>query len=296
MGVAVFIAATLSILFGNQRPYWVSLACASVLQGPNVLAIVYRTIQRSLGTAIGIVIAGVIFFFQTGALDLILVAMVFQFVIELLIVRNYTLAVILITPLSLIITSFTHVQLSVPVLIESRIIDTLLGTVVALLAGLFLWHGSSSARLPTLLSETIQATGDILQGLLTQAGYQHGQLSQQKNRLKILLINLRTVYDGSTREMRTKVNQVEAYWLSIVAAERLGYFVLAAMESPVKVSIDINKLGQVSGIFNQLIERAKQKQKIGELTFPDIPEYPGITREMNELIESLSIKDLSLKM
>jgi hypothetical protein len=181
------------------------------------------------------------------------------------------------------------------VLIEYRLIDTLLGTVVALLAGLFLWRGSSSARLPVLLSETIQSSGEILKELLKQAGSQHGQYYQQKNRLSTLLINLRSVYDGSSREMRTKFDQVEAYWLSIVAAERLGYFVIAAMESPVKVSIESDKLAQISSIFKQLTERTQQQQPIDDLTFPDIPEYPGITREVNELIASLSIKDLRIE-
>ncbi|WP_342043622.1 hypothetical protein, partial [Bacillus sp. OTU2372] len=69
-------------------------------------------------------------------------------------------------------------------------------------------------------------------GFLKQAGSQHGQLYQQKCQLSTLLINLRTVYDVSTSEMRTKLDQVEAYCLSIVATEQLGYFILAAMESP----------------------------------------------------------------
>ncbi|WEG12412.1 FUSC family protein [Pullulanibacillus sp. KACC 23026] len=295
IGIAVLIAATLSVLLGNERPYWVSLACASALQGPTALAIVQRTIQRSVGTAIGIMIAGVIFFSHTSSLHLILIAMVFQFCVELTIVRNYTLAVVFITPMAMIITFFTHVQLTTLSLIEARLIDTILGAAVALLAGLFLWHGSASSRLPKLLGSTIQASGDILQGLLQLPASQQKQLVRQKNRLRTLLINLRAVYDGSIKELRTQSDRVEAYWLSIVAAERLGYFVLAALESPINVSIDAEKLREISDIFNELTEQAKLQQPIGELTFPEIPDFPGITREVNELIESLRIKDLSTK-
>jgi uncharacterized membrane protein YgaE (UPF0421/DUF939 family) len=289
IGLAVLVASLLAILFGNERPYWVSLACASALQGATTLAIVHRTIQRTIGTAIGILIGGMILFFHASPWELVLIVMVLQLIIELIIVRNYTLAVIFITPLAFIITFFSHVELSTTTLIEARLIDTLLGAAVALLAGLFFWHRTSSSRLPKILSAAIQLSGKLLQDLLQEKHLERNPLVRERKRLLTLLINLRAVYDGAVSEVRKNQKVIDSYWSAIVATQRLGYFIVAASENPKNITVTKELMKQIEKTFSDLAEGVQQERTNAISFLPAIPEYPGISEEISELIECLSI-------
>ncbi|GAA3313021.1 hypothetical protein GCM10020331_002190 [Ectobacillus funiculus] len=60
-GLVILIATFIAYALGIERLYWVPLSCASVLQGATILAVLHRALQRSVGTAVGILIAGGIF-------------------------------------------------------------------------------------------------------------------------------------------------------------------------------------------------------------------------------------------
>ncbi|WP_019123103.1 FUSC family protein [Brevibacillus massiliensis] len=138
-GIAVLFATLLAFAFGIERPYWVPLSCASVLRGATMLDVVNRTIQRSIGTAVGVIIAGGIFIMQPSIWMLGLYVMILQFVTELIIVRNYAFAVIFITPLALIIAETGRADMTISTLIGSRLLDTLLGCAIGAAAALLYW-------------------------------------------------------------------------------------------------------------------------------------------------------------
>ncbi|MFM1655052.1 FUSC family protein [Brevibacillus sp. B_LB10_24] len=138
-GIAVLFATLLAFAFGIERPYWVPLSCASVLRGATMLDVVHRTIQRSVGTAVGVILAGGIFIMQPSIWMLGLYVMILQFVTELIIVRNYAFAVIFITPLALIIVETGRADLAISTLIGSRLLDTLLGCAIGAAAALLYW-------------------------------------------------------------------------------------------------------------------------------------------------------------
>jgi uncharacterized membrane protein YccC len=104
-----------------------------------MLDVVNRTIQRSIGTAVGVIIAGGIFIMQPSIWMLGLYVMILQFVTELIIVRNYAFAVIFITPLALIIAETGRADMTISTLIGSRLLDTLLGCAIGAAAALLYW-------------------------------------------------------------------------------------------------------------------------------------------------------------
>lgn len=94
--------------------------------------------HRILGTFIGIGLAWVILLFNPEKIVMIIIITILQFIIELLIVRNYGFAVIFITPLTILLAetaSETHHH--VETLMQARLIDTVIGSLIGLAAGFF---------------------------------------------------------------------------------------------------------------------------------------------------------------
>ena len=59
----------------------------------------------------------------------------FQFVVELLIVKNYGAAVIFITPLTVIMAEITSANMSTEVLLHHRLVDISIGSTIGIIGG-----------------------------------------------------------------------------------------------------------------------------------------------------------------
>jgi uncharacterized membrane protein YccC len=131
-GVAAFVALAL----GLPRPDWAAVACAAVLAHDATRTTVRRAGHRAVGTAAGIGVAGLVLAIAPGALTLVVLVIVLQFVVELLVARSYAAAVVFITPLALLQGALASGQLDGPVagLLAGRMIETAIGCTVAVLA------------------------------------------------------------------------------------------------------------------------------------------------------------------
>ena len=89
-----------------------------------------RATHRILGTILGAGIFLVLALLDPGGVVLVLVLGVLQFVVELLVVRHYGLALVFITPLALLVAARAP-GTSAPALAVERIVDTGIGAVIA---------------------------------------------------------------------------------------------------------------------------------------------------------------------
>jgi uncharacterized membrane protein YccC len=128
-------AALVAGLLGLPRPDWAAVACAAVLVHDASRSTLRRAGHRAFGTAAGIGLAGVVLAVAPGAVALVVLVVVLQFVVELLVARNYTLAVVFITPLALIQGALATGQLDGPILglLTGRLVETALGCALAIL-------------------------------------------------------------------------------------------------------------------------------------------------------------------
>ncbi|MCO6175801.1 FUSC family protein [Flavobacterium sp. NRK F10] len=135
----------LSLLTGKllelTNPYWLPISCMAVLQGVSLQHVWSRSFQRILGTFIGLGLAWGLVSLHFDALGICLTIMILQFIIEMLVVRHYGLAVIFITPLTIFLaeaggTALNHAN----DLIETRFFDILIGSLIGAIAGYFLYH------------------------------------------------------------------------------------------------------------------------------------------------------------
>lgn len=131
--VAVAVAGSLSTLAGLGHPFWAMAAAAVPLVASSRSNSLRRGAHRILGTLIGVLVTAVILLpFGTPApIVLAILVVLFQFPTELLMTRNYGLALVFFTPLILMMT-----QLAYPVPPGELLVDRALQTALGALVGI----------------------------------------------------------------------------------------------------------------------------------------------------------------
>jgi MFS family permease len=127
--IAVIVASPL----GVHRTYWVLLTVIAILQNGRQLRLTaLRGVHRVLGTLVGLALFALVFLWDPQGLWLALVLAVLQFIVQLVVTRNYGLALIFITPLALTIAAQGDPG-DVGTVVATRVVDTLLGAAIAMI-------------------------------------------------------------------------------------------------------------------------------------------------------------------
>jgi uncharacterized membrane protein YccC len=133
LAIAIAIATAVSAPLGLHRTYWVLLTLVAALQAGRSRRLTgLRAVHRVAGTALGLVVfAGLALLHPAGPL-LALIAAALQFGTELVVIRHYGLALVLITPLAL---SIAEAGSAAPLgsVVVDRLVDTAVGAGIALL-------------------------------------------------------------------------------------------------------------------------------------------------------------------
>lgn len=130
----VLIAGSVATAIGVGHPYWAMVSAVVPLTVRDLLPQMVRGVQRVVGTAFGLVLAALLLSFDLPSLALILLVVALQVGAELLVGRNYALALVVITPLALLMV---HIVAPTPTetLLFDRGIETLIGAVIGVLIG-----------------------------------------------------------------------------------------------------------------------------------------------------------------
>ena len=140
IALAVGVSLLLAELMQLPRPYWVPVSCLAVVQGVSLRAVWNRQLQRVAGTAVGLLLAFALLSLPLDPWRIAAAVMALVFVVEWLVVRHYGLAVVFITPLTILLAEAPTLAGagSVDALVRARFFDTVLGCVVGLLGGVCL--------------------------------------------------------------------------------------------------------------------------------------------------------------
>lgn len=138
----VFVGSSLLLAHFLQldNPYWVPISCAAIMQGHSFQMVWHRKIHRIVGTAIGMGVAWGILSMSFNDMQLGGVIIVLIFLIESLVVRNYGLAVIFITPMTVLFAEVATNTLAPDQLVLIRMFDIALGSLIGLVGGWVLHH------------------------------------------------------------------------------------------------------------------------------------------------------------
>jgi hypothetical protein len=151
VGVSLLIAHLMKL----DTPYWVPTSCAAVMQGISATHIWQRSAQRVLGTFVGLVLTWFILLLTPSMLAICLSIILLQIIVEFLVVRNYGIAVVFITVLTIFLAETgTALTVNPSELIKVRFFDILTGSVIGAIGGWILFN----ERLQFLATRHIRKT------------------------------------------------------------------------------------------------------------------------------------------
>lgn len=282
IGVALTLATLISRAIGNAHPYWVPLTTAAVLQGTSAAVMAQRSVQRAVGTTLGLLVVSLILLWHPTPLVTLALMMLLQFLMLLLIVRNYGISVVFITALALVIIT-AEIHPPVMPLLLARFLDTLIGVAIGVLAVVFLWGRAASMRVPSALATTLREEGILLESLLQR---NPEQIAKARTKLGTKLLNLRRVYDTGLNEMPRPAH-VELLWPAVVFTQRIGYLLMAACNHRINpgASRDIPQWQRVFEALTNRVEQEPRDQDVPKI--PDTHPFNGVRQEVEALFQAL---------
>lgn len=140
---AIFMCISLAVAFALkfENPYWIPISCLAVMQGSSSKHTWTRGVQRIIGTLIGLGITWLIAHTNPSPLFMVISITVLQIIVEYLVVRNYAIAVIFITILTIFLTeSGGQLSQNTDKVFLARMFDILIGSIIGIIGGWVLYH------------------------------------------------------------------------------------------------------------------------------------------------------------
>lgn len=133
--IATAVAGTIATGLHIGHSYWAMLSAAVVMAGLTRWNQVVRGAHRIIGTFIGLGVYAVLSLLSLGEWQTVAVLLVLEFLTELLVIRHYGIAMIFITPMALLMTTF-GLQVNTTALVADRAVETVVGVAVGVLVAL----------------------------------------------------------------------------------------------------------------------------------------------------------------
>nr|WP_221247046.1 FUSC family protein [Gordonia humi] len=230
---AAAIAGTIAVVSGLGRPDWAVLGAALVLQmGPDRVHGTVRGVHRVAGTVVGVGLFAGLYALDLPIAALLAVLTVLNVLIELTISTNYAIAVMLITPLSLLIGGP-----STPLAeqVRDRVLETVLGVGVALITAWLLLPRAHRRTLRDADAAALAAGRHLVDdGAANPVDSPEMRVDRRDLQWQLLEAEL-----AATDSACDDPDWARAYWPEHARVRDLGYEVLGACwRTPLGLPID----------------------------------------------------------
>ncbi|MFI2033581.1 FUSC family protein [Streptomyces bottropensis] len=218
LALCIGIAQALVSLVPVPRSYWVALTITFVLK-PDFGSVFSRALLRALGTVVGLVVAaGILAEVPRGWWD-VPVMLLLAPLIPVFTPRGYGYQTAAITPVILLLSDVLNHQgtgLLVP-----RLVDSLMGCAIALVAGYLLWPESWHARVGARLADAVADTAAYVEAAFGTEPADPTDRTRMRRRLYRDLSAIRTEFQRALTEPPPIGRRAAAWWPLVVAAERI---------------------------------------------------------------------------
>ncbi|CAB4950295.1 unannotated protein [freshwater metagenome] len=288
-GVAVLAGTALGLAIDPARGIWVGLTTAAVLQASNVTLTAQRTLQRAGGTVLGVGLAALLLAFHPAAGVIVLALMLLQALMQSTISAAYGVATFFATPLALLIVDLGRPGTPAGSLVGDRIVDTLLGCAVGLLARRFLWPRTAVTRLGAAQGAAIEAVRDVLHAALTRSDADSGVLIRRSRRtLHTALLNLRAVQQDAVGDLAlASGHRLDDDWRTTAAVERLAFAAMGFAAPPDRTLPARAELPRLHDALDALAAIAEGHRAPALVPVPPIEGHPATHRALVELRDVL---------
>ncbi|MCK9916297.1 FUSC family protein [Microbacteriaceae bacterium K1510] len=298
VSVAAALAGLVGIIFGLDRAYWSMAAAVLVLhQGLDWTRTLQRGVERMAGTLIGLVLAGLVLAAGPTGLWLAATLAVLQFLIEMIVVRNYAVAVIFITAAALMIASGGQVEHDVAYLLWVRGSDTVVGCLIGFAVHLLTAPRSLAVPLPLRIVETLAALAAVVE-FLAKGDVNSPAMMQARRTLQIRTTAVLGAYEAGVGATARDRKFAEGMWATVVATQRLAYHVLATCWSleeagPAETQAVSTALAANDGVakLRQALVTISRAMRAGAKprSLPAVPEL--LAPDLERLYQSLVVRE-----
>lgn len=208
--VATGIAAAgvvAGLLVGSGHMYWAMAAAALVLHtGMDRRATAIRSVERLVGTTVGIGLFLLGGFADSGPWAVVLTIVTLQGLVELCVVRNYTVAVTFMTPLALTIGTAGS-GLAAWTIAQERLLDTAIGVLCGVAVPWLVGWRSGRAMVMAHLSRAITAGADVI-ALLGRGQHQERAGLDAQRELSLDLQELSAIAGRAIRDEPDRITDL----------------------------------------------------------------------------------------
>ncbi|WP_199922802.1 FUSC family protein [Streptomyces sp. NRRL S-87] len=260
LALCIGLAQSLVSLVEVERSYWVALTVTFVLK-PDFGSVFSRAVLRALGTAGGLVVAAAVLSeVPRGGWD-VPVMVVLGALIPIFSVKGYAFQTAAITPVILLLSDLLNHQGFD--LVRPRLLDSLIGCAITLIAGYLLWPESWHSRVGDRLAHAVDdAARYVERAFRPDLGIDEDRLRaarvvrvQARRRIYRDMSAVRSEFQRALTEPPPTGTRAAAWWPLVVAVERVVDATTAA-----RVRVDHGAAGppaaEVAAIAGELRELA----------------------------------------
>ncbi|MER5385634.1 FUSC family protein [Streptomyces sp. NPDC002688] len=213
IGLGQVLVSTVAV----PRSYWVALTITFVMK-PDYGSVFSRALLRAIGTVAGLVVAAAVLTVVPRGWWDVPVMMVLAPLIPVLTPRGYGYQTAAITPVILLLSDNLNHQGTG--LIVPRLVDSLIGCAIALVAGYLLWPESWHARVGDRLADAVADTAGYVELAFGDTA-EPAARARSRRRLYRDLSSIRTEFQRALTEPPPNGRRAAAWMPLVVAVERI---------------------------------------------------------------------------
>ncbi|MGW5866174.1 FUSC family protein [Streptomyces sp. NPDC055239] len=217
LALCIGIAQSLVSLIDVPRSYWVALTVTFVLK-PDFGSVFSRAVLRALGTAAGLVVAAAVLSQVPRGWWDVPVMMVLAALIPAFTPRGYGYQTAAITPVILLLSDVLNHQGFG--LVAPRLLDSLIGCGISLVAGYLLWPESWHTRIGDRLADAVADTASYVESAFGTAVDAAARARMRRGLYRDLSV-VRTEFQRALTEPPPMGARAAAWWPLVIAVERI---------------------------------------------------------------------------
>lgn len=285
IGVCVAIAEMIGLVLPMENTHWITLTVAIVLR-PELGSVFGRTALRGLGTVLGVLVAAVVLVAESPGWVLVFLVVVFAAAAAIGKVYSYGLLTAALTPILIIKLDIQNLGDSA-VLIE-RLAHTVIGCIIVLIFGYWLWPGSLRPRVGGRVAKTLTAVREyVARGLRADADLDATTVARR--RAYRSLTELRTAFSQVAVEPSAAGRQAEAWWPAIAGLER-ALDVVTELVVRVRngaVTVEKQQVEAVLDVLDELADAVRDGRAPCYIHIADSGELAGVVDQLHLVLEAI---------
>ncbi|MFJ4368520.1 FUSC family protein [Streptomyces chartreusis] len=218
LALCIGIAQVLVSIIAVPRSYWVALTITFVLK-PDFGSVFSRALLRALGTVAGLVIAAAVLAEVPRGWWDVPVLLILAPLVPALTPRGYGYQTAAITPVILLLSDVLNRQGTG--LLLPRLVDSLIGCAIALVAGYLLWPESWHTRVGDRLAGAVEDTARYVEAAFGPGAVDPAARARMRRGLYRDLSAVRTEFQRALTEPPPTGHRAAAWWPLVVAVERI---------------------------------------------------------------------------